>query len=234
MTTWHRARPGVRALMLAIPASAATLGAGQALAAPAPDPLPTAPDPLQMAPLSEHVSAATALRIRDRRIAVLAGQSVQVRGRLLPALAGRRVALQALMGGAWQTIATARTATTGKFVLRYITGGAGQEPIRVRIPGERLNGHTTARVGKMTVYRQAGASWYEDGGNTACGFHAHYGVANRTLPCGTQVEFQYNGRSVTATVDDRGPYVGGRDWDLNQNTAAVLGFGGVGTVWSSQ
>jgi len=28
-----------------------------------------------------------------------------------------------------------------------------------------------------------------------------------------------------------GPYVEGRDWDLNQNTAAALGFGGVGTVW---
>jgi rare lipoprotein A (peptidoglycan hydrolase) len=39
---------------------------------------------------------------------------------------------------------------------------------------------------------------------------------------------------VTATVDDRGPYVGGRDWDLNQNTAAALGFGGVGTVWVTQ
>jgi rare lipoprotein A (peptidoglycan hydrolase) len=35
-------------------------------------------------------------------------------------------------------------------------------------------------------------------------------------------------------VDDRGPFVGGRDWDLNQNTAAALGFGGVGAVWTSQ
>jgi rare lipoprotein A (peptidoglycan hydrolase) len=41
------------------------------------------------------------------------------------------------------------------------------------------------------------------------------------------------GRTVTAVVDDRGPYVGGRQWDLNQNTAGALGFGGVGTVWSS-
>jgi rare lipoprotein A (peptidoglycan hydrolase) len=86
----------------------------------------------------------------------------------------------------------------------------------------------------MTVYREAGASWYSDGGSTACGFHAYYGVANRTLPCGTKVALRYNGRSVTATVDDRGPYVGGRDWDLNQNTASALGFGGAGTVWSSQ
>jgi rare lipoprotein A (peptidoglycan hydrolase) len=39
---------------------------------------------------------------------------------------------------------------------------------------------------------------------------------------------------VSATVDDRGPYVGGRDWDLNQKTASALGFSGVGQVWSSQ
>jgi rare lipoprotein A (peptidoglycan hydrolase) len=59
------------------------------------------------------------------------------------------------------------------------------------------------------------------------------GVANKTLPCGTHVTFSYNGRTVTAVVDDRGPFVDGRDWDLNQNTAAALGFGGVDTVWSS-
>ena len=85
----------------------------------------------------------------------------------------------------------------------------------------------------MTVYQPSVASWYEDGGSTACGFHAGLGVANRTLPCGTKVRFRHAGRSVTATVDDRGPYVGGRDWDLNQNTAAALGFDGVGTVWST-
>jgi rare lipoprotein A (peptidoglycan hydrolase) len=33
-----------------------------------------------------------------------------------------------------------------------------------------------------------------------------------------------------AVVDDHGPYAGGRNIDLNQNTAAALGFGGVGSV----
>ena len=45
--------------------------------------------------------------------------------------------------------------------------------------------------------------------------------------------FHYHGRTVTATVDDRGPFVAGRDWDLNQSTAGALGFGGVDTVWAS-
>jgi len=83
------------------------------------------------------------------------------------------------------------------------------------------------------VFTQTVASWYYDGGSTACGFHAFYGVANRTLPCGTKVTFMYGERSVTATVDDRGPYVGGRDWDLNQNTAGALGFVGVEGIWST-
>ena len=99
-------------------------------------------------------------------------------------------------------------------------GRPGQARLRVRFGGDRLNARVDRDAGQMTVYRQAGASWYNDGGNTACGFHAQYGVANRSLPCGTKVVFRYGGRAVTATVDDRGPYVGGRDWDLNQNTAA--------------
>jgi rare lipoprotein A len=84
------------------------------------------------------------------------------------------------------------------------------------------------------VFTQSVASWYSDGGSTACGFHATYGVANRSLPCGTKVAFRHGGRTVNATVDDRGPFVGGREWDLNQNTASALAFGGVGSVWSSR
>jgi len=75
------------------------------------------------------------------------------------------------------------------------------------------------------------ASWYDDYyGQTASGWRAHYGVANKYLRFGTRVVFVYRGRRITATVDDRGPYVYGRDFDLNQNTARSLGFGGVATV----
>jgi hypothetical protein len=180
------------------------------------------------------VDVAARVRVRPRPISVLSGQAILVRGRLLPGAAGRKVSLQGRENGRWQTLTSTRTRNAGRFVLRYAANAARQEPIRVKFAGDRRNGRSTASVGQMTVYREAGASWYNDGGTTACGFHAHYGVANRTLPCGTKVALRYNGRSVTATVDDRGPYVGGRDWDLNQNTASALGFGGVGAVWSSQ
>lgn len=75
------------------------------------------------------------------------------------------------------------------------------------------------------------ASWYYDTtGQTACGYHAVYGVASRTLACGTHVTFSYHGRVVMATVDDRGPFVYDRLFDLNQNLAQALGFSGVDTV----
>lgn len=190
----------------------------------------------RVAATSQPVPVEVEARVRARRrsISVLGGQPISVRGRLLPAVAHRRVSLQARLTGTWQTLSSTRTGAGGRFVLRYVTGRAGQGPMRVAFAGDARNARSTARLGQMTVYRQAGASWYSDGGNTACGFHAYYGVANRTLPCGTKVALRYNGRSVTAIVDDRGPYVGGRDWDLNQNTAATLGFGGVGTILSSQ
>jgi hypothetical protein len=179
------------------------------------------------------VDVAARVRVHSRQIAVLTGQAIRVRGRVLPPAGGRKVALQALDSGAWQTLATARTHATGTFVLRYRAANAGQERMRVRFGGDRLNTRATVHAGELSAYRETGASWYSDGGNTACGFHAYYGVANRYLPCGTTVTFYNGGRTVTATVDDRGPYAGGRDWDLNQNTAAALGFGGIGTVWSS-
>lgn len=55
-------------------------------------------------------------------------------------------------------------------------------------------------------------------------------VAHKTLPFGTLVEFEYNGRRAVARVADRGPYVAGRVWDLGPGVIAVLGFNGVHTV----
>ncbi len=116
----------------------------------------------------------------------------------------------------------------------FRTTGTAASRLRVEFAGDRINGPAHAAAGSAVVFTQSLASWYNDGGTTGCGFHAHYGVANVSLPCGTRVTFSYGGRTVNAVVDDRGPYAGGRRWDLNQNTASALGFGGVGAVWSSQ
>lgn len=94
----------------------------------------------------------------------------------------------------------------------------------------RSRAHRTTHHETRLILHPELASWYYDEGSTACGFHAGYGVANRTLPCGTRLTIRYGHRSIVATVDDRGPYVGGRSFDLDQRTAMALGFDGVGTV----
>jgi rare lipoprotein A len=171
--------------------------------------------------------------VRKREFDVLAGQPVHIAGKLLPGVGGRRVRLQARSGRHWIALASARTGGRGGFDVRYRDASAGQRSLRLRFAGDRLNRASSAHAGLLTVFRQSVASWYTDGGGTACGFHAHYGVAHRTLPCGTRVTFRSGGHTITAVVDDRGPFVGGREWDLNQNVAGALGFGGVGVVWSS-
>jgi rare lipoprotein A len=182
---------------------------------------------------SRRVSVAAGFRVRSRSIDTLGGQPVHVRGELVPAVAGRRVRLITRSGGSWHTVATARTGARGGFDLHYAARGTGRRWLRVGFAGDRLNARSWAYAGRLTTFRQSVASWYTDGGATACGFHAHFGVANRDLPCGTKVMFRDGGHTVTAVVDDRGPFVSGREWDLNQNTAGALGFGGVGTVWLS-
>ncbi len=182
----------------------------------------------------QRVSVTASMRVRPRAVNVLGGQWVHVRGQLLPAVAGRKVRLQARGAHGWHVVATGRTGGQGRFNLAFYEGSLGSTPLRVRFAGDARNAWTGGSAGQVTVYRQSLASWYNDGGTTGCGFHAYYGVANKSLPCGTRVAFDVGGRTVTATVDDRGPYVGGREYDLNQNTAAALGFGGVGTVWSSR
>ncbi len=194
----------------------------------------TTTTPTVLAPsISEPVFVAAKLRVPARAVGVLGGRPADVRGTLLPAVGGRRVTLLGRSHGRWHKLAGARTGGRGRFDLRIGAGAAGSQPLRVQFAGDRLNGRTSKSAGHLLVFTPSVASWYSDGGATGCGFHAQYGVANKSVPCGTHVTFSYGGRTVTATVDDRGPYVGGREWDLNQNTAAALGFGGVGTVWAS-
>ena len=81
------------------------------------------------------------------------------------------------------------------------------------------------------------ASWYGPGfyGNrTACGQNLNtssWGIAHKTLRCGTTVHITYRGRTVTVPVIDRGPYVAGREVDLSSAVAGALGFAGVQPIY---
>jgi len=88
---------------------------------------------------------------------------------------------------------------------------------------------STGRIGQVVAaWRTTEVSWYGPGfygRRTACGQALTadlVGVAHRSLPCGTAVQFRWNGRIVTAPVVDRGPYVRGRIWDLTPGLCALL------------
>ena len=81
------------------------------------------------------------------------------------------------------------------------------------------------------------ASWYGpgfEGALTASGevFDPYgYTAAHKTLPLGTQLSVSYAGRTVQVTVNDRGPYSGGRDLDLSQGAAEAIGLTHSGVDW---
>jgi rare lipoprotein A len=80
------------------------------------------------------------------------------------------------------------------------------------------------------------ASWYGDelrGSATANGERFDPGAmtaAHKTLPFGTLLRVTLGSRWVVVRVNDRGPYVAGRDLDLSQAAAQAVGLGGVGPV----
>lgn len=53
-----------------------------------------------------------------------------------------------------------------------------------------------------------------------------YTAAHRSLPLGTKLRVSRGGESVRVTVNDRGPYVAGRDLDLSLAAAREIGLTG--------
>jgi rare lipoprotein A len=85
-------------------------------------------------------------------------------------------------------------------------------------------------------YEVGVASWYGEkfqGRITASGETYDMNgltAAHRTLPLGTWVELTNlgNQRSVTVRINDRGPFIRGREIDVSKATARALGFVGAG------
>lgn len=91
------------------------------------------------------------------------------------------------------------------------------------------NCHTTRCFDRTANWNSSVASVYDGiglGGRVACKGYwpGGYVLAHKTLPCGTKVRLRYRGRKVTARVWDRGPYVSGRDFDLDVAVQRRLGF----------
>ena len=57
-----------------------------------------------------------------------------------------------------------------------------------------------------------------------------WGVAHKSLPCGTMVTLTHGSKTVTVPVVDRGPYIAGREFDLSPRVKAELGCSDLCTV----
>jgi rare lipoprotein A (peptidoglycan hydrolase) len=81
---------------------------------------------------------------------------------------------------------------------------------------------------KLRPRKRRMATWYGPGlyGNElACGGKLTpntFGVAHKTLPCGTEVAIAHGGRIVIAPVVDRGPFVKGVEYDLTKHAAEAV------------
>jgi rare lipoprotein A len=171
----------------------------------------------------------------------VAGRRLVVRGALRPAGAGRAVSLQVgRSGGGWITVDHDRTDAKGRYVLAWRATKTGTKRVRVHFGGTRQLSSARHLAGTARVYRRAVASWYGPGlygQHLACGgtlTAGTLGVAHKSLPCGTNVTLHYRGRTVRVPVVDRGPFVGGREFDLTAATKRRLGFGSTGMVLTTR
>jgi peptidoglycan lytic transglycosylase len=168
--------------------------------------------------------------VLEKRMHVRVGDRALVIGQATPGIAQ----LQVRRRGHWRTLARDRVPASGRYALRA----------RVRQPMSALArvtvGGTVWRIGRLNAYRAAHASWYGPGlyGNhLGCGGTlrpGRLGVAHRSLPCGATLMLRHRGRAVRVQVIDRGPYVGGREFDLTEATAKRLRFHGHGTILSTR
>jgi rare lipoprotein A len=175
--------------------------------------------------------AAPQIGVNSKRLNIPSGGRAAVKGKVA---APGVVKLQIQRGKRWVTIDRDRTTASGRYVLRGRVKTPASTRARVKA------GKHTRIVGRLNVYRKALASWYGPGlfGNKlGCGGRlttGSIGVANKHLPCGTKVTLRHRGRVMRVRVIDRGPYVGGREYDLTAATARRLGFSGHGPIQATR
>jgi rare lipoprotein A len=165
---------------------------------------------------------------------------VSVTGTVPAGNAGHAVEIDQLPstpGATWSEVAVVQPQPNGSFAATFRTTRAGPVTVRAELPGTQAPSVAAAPPSvSVTVYRRSIATLYGPGfwgDKTACGVTLRrrtIGVANRTLPCGTEVQLYWKGRVITVPVIDRGPYAHNANWDLTMATARALGMEGTGVV----
>lgn len=82
-------------------------------------------------------------------------------------------------------------------------------------------------ISQIAEARSVLASWYDHGKVTANGepFKPDgLTAAHKTLPFGTRLLLRYKNKQVSVRINDRGPFVKGRELDLSRGAARRLGL----------
>lgn len=153
-------------------------------------------------------------------------------------------------GSARTEAAKARSANTYRQARRHARwsedNGRFEQRSRRSASAERRASRRAATTERRANRRQASASRsYSGGGGSGIASYYWQGqrvasggrfnpdgltAAHRTLPFGTRVRVTNlsNGRSVTVTINDRGPFIKGRIIDLSRGAARQIGMTGAG------
>jgi rare lipoprotein A len=153
------------------------------------------------------------------------------------------------MGGELACGGSAHASKKAKKVAKAYQGGKGHK-VAYSKSSKRVASYSKSSSRKVAKVRKSGsssvassgsygggssgiASYYWQGQMTASGARFNPGAmtaAHRTLPFGTRVLVtnHSNGRSVTVTINDRGPFVKGRIIDLSKAAAGAIGMQGQG------
>jgi rare lipoprotein A (peptidoglycan hydrolase) len=130
----------------------------------------------------------------------------------------------------WLSVGTAEADAFGDFTFTWTAPRPGRYNFRFTEAGAAaVSIDADEPQGTLSVYRRQKATWYGPesyGSRTACGIKLTartLGVAHKTLPCGTRVEFFLRGKRITLPVIDRGPFANGATWDLTLTAMKRLG-----------
>jgi rare lipoprotein A len=163
---------------------------------------------------------------------VFLGKTLHIKGTDKSA-AGQNVTLETREGtDPWAAVATVAVAPDGSFDTSWRPNGSGQFQLRGVLASASTAAASASSSAPRTVvvYKPAIATWYGPGfygRKTACGqklTRTMLGVANRKLPCGTQVQVSFRNHTIVVPVIDRGPFAHHASWDITSAAAKQLGM----------
>jgi peptidoglycan lytic transglycosylase len=138
---------------------------------------------------------------------------------------------------AQSTVVSQRSEIGASRQASYVHTRTAAVAMKKRVAAMRKHTRLASRSGDSKVASQGVASFYSEDSQTASGEKFDKNeltAAHPTLPFGTKLRVtnEKTGKSVVVRVNDRGPFIPGREIDLSYSAAETLGMveQGVGKV----